>query len=77
MKLTKTFLEDEIKNVQYHNFPNSLTTVCMITLKNNYDVIGFSSCIDSSIFDKDLGEQYSYENAFEKLWDLYAFKFKK
>lgn len=53
-----------------------LVTICIIILKSGFKVEGVSACVDPAKYDKALGEQYSYENAFEKLWQLEGYKLK-
>jgi hypothetical protein len=41
-----------------------------MTMVNGYVVLGTSACADPTMFNKALGEQYSYADAIEKLWPL-------
>lgn len=47
-----------------------LVTICMIILDNGFKAEGVNACIDPTRYNKETGEQYAYENAFEKLWQL-------
>ena len=85
-KITKEHLESIIKEVNYINPGVSLGhtnhdlnrfTSCFLTLKNGFIVEGFSSCVSLSNYSKELGEQYSYEDAFKKLWLLEGYLLKE
>lgn len=59
--------------VQYHVFPGSNTTVCLLTLKNGYTVTGEASCVDPANFDEEIGREVAFKNARSKLWPLLGF----
>lgn len=65
-----------IESIQYHVFPGTTLTICCITLKNGYSVIGKSACAIPADFNKELGEEYSYEDALKVLWELEAYAYK-
>ena len=59
--------------VQYHVFPGSNTTVCLLTLKNGYTVTGESACVDPANFDEEIGREVAFKDARNKLWPLLGF----
>ena len=61
-------VEAAIKKVTFTILPNNRTTVCQITLDNGFTLEGSTACVSDEKFDKELGEQYSYKRAFEKVW---------
>lgn len=71
-KLTKEFLESEIDKVEYNRFGET-NTHCTITTKSGFTFTGESACVDPNNYNKELGEKYAYENAFEKMWTPYGF----
>ena len=71
-KLTKEFLESEIKEVQYQRLSGTVTH-CTIVTKSGFTFTGESACVDPNNYNKELGEKYAYENAFEKMWMPYGF----
>jgi hypothetical protein len=71
--ITEDSLEKIIKKEDYH-FVGKKTTVCLLTLENGFEIIGFSACVDASNFDKEIGMKESYKNAFDKLWQLEGYK---
>lgn len=52
-------------------------TLCFITMRGGFVVTGQSSCIDTKDFDKQLGEDYAYQDAFNKIWELEAYRIKE
>ena len=80
-KVTKEFIDSQIKHVQYVRIPDTTVTVCAITVAgretaHGFTVTGTSACIDPSAFDEELGQQYAYEDAYKKFRDYYGFMFK-
>ena len=69
-KVTMQYMQDRIKHVTYAVLPETTTTICIMTMVNGYVVLGTSACADPAMFNKALGEQYSYADAIEKLWPL-------
>ena len=70
--LTKKDLIRHIVKHEYHDMGKK-TTVCLLTLDNGFEVVGTSSCIDPKNYDQRTGAAIAYENAVEKLWELYWF----
>ena len=71
-KLTKEFLESEIDTVEYNRFGDT-NTHCTIKTKSGFSFTGESACVDPNNYNKELGEKYAYENAFNKMWTPYGF----
>lgn len=74
--VTEQAITESIQESQYYHFPDTTCTVCCLTLRNGYTVIGNSACINPEDFDLDLGRKYAYEDALRKVWDLLAFQLK-
>lgn len=70
MKLTEEDINDVIADVNYIQPPNTTTTICLLTLQNGFVVIGKSACVDSTEFDRSLGESLALDDAVEKVWEL-------
>ena len=68
---------DPTVQVQYHVFPGSNTTVCLLTLKNGYTVTGESACVDPANFDEEIGREVAFKDARNKLWPLLGFSLKE
>lgn len=60
----------KVKEVSYTFLADGRTTVCQITMENGFTVLGSSSCVDARNFNVADGQKYSYENAFNKTWEL-------
>lgn len=74
-RLTPDLIDATIVAEQYHVFPGSpgegpRFTACLLTLRNGYQVIGESSCVDPRNFDADLGKKIARDNARGKIWAL-------
>ena len=67
-KVTKEALLAKIAAVDYVVMPDGRTTVCQLTMQNGFTVRGESSCVSVENFNKELGEKYAYEKAFDAAW---------
>jgi hypothetical protein len=63
-------MQNKMANVAYHVLPATTLTVCVITMRNGYTVLGHSACADPANFNVALGEKYAYEAAVNQLWSL-------
>lgn len=77
IRVTKESIEAKITEVRYIVIPETTVTICIITLQNGYSVRGESACVDPANFNKELGEKYSYEDAFKKIWPLEGYLLKE
>lgn len=68
-KVTKDGITAKIKKVKYARVSEKFTH-CIITLKNGFEVTGESACVDPANYNQDIGEQFAYDNAFDKIWML-------
>lgn len=68
--ITPDVIEDQISEEAYYVFPGTTVTVCLLTLKNTYSVIGESVCPDPRIYNKELGKKKARDNAKNKLFSL-------
>jgi len=69
-RITPADIENAIASEQYHVFPSSTFTACLLTLKNGYTVIGESACASPENFNVDIGRKIARENAKNKIWAL-------
>lgn len=74
MNITKEHLESLVANKKF--FLDDTLTICVITLKNNFKIVGTSSVLSDENFNKEIGEKIAYENAFEKIWELEGYRLK-
>lgn len=73
-RVTLQELEAAIKGETYTVLPDGKTTICQLTLDNNFTVEGFSACVSIENFDTELGKKYSRERAISKLWEFMGFR---
>ncbi len=69
-KLTVEDIESKIKDKKFTVLEDGKTTICNIYLENGFTVRGESSCVDPVNFNKQIGEEISFENAKDKIWVL-------
>lgn len=69
-KVTPEHLESIIVRAEYYQVPDTLLIICTLVLKNGFTVTGESACVSPENFIKEVGQQYAYRNAFQKLWPL-------
>ena len=67
-KVTREHLGMRIAAADYVVMPDGRTTVCQLTMQNGFTVRGESSCVSAENFNKELGEKYAYEKAFDAAW---------
>lgn len=67
-KITPAIIEAAIVKEDYHVFPGTTLTLCLLTLKNGFTVTGESACADPANFKEDVGRTYARKQAIEKLW---------
>jgi len=75
-KIEKEDLDKAIVSTDYHVFPGSCLTVCVLTLFNGFTVTGESACADPGNFKEDIGRALAYRNAKDKIWSLLGFQLK-
>lgn len=68
-RLTLEYLESLIVDTQYQRFGET-TTVCALTLKSGFVLVGKSACISADIFDEEKGREIARADAINKLWEL-------
>ena len=69
-RVTPERLDEVIVSEQYHVFPNTTFTACLLTLANGYTVLGESACASPENFNADLGRKIARDNAKNKIWSL-------
>ncbi|WP_239660992.1 Gp49 family protein [Haemophilus influenzae] len=74
-KLTTKYLNSLVDNVEYVH--QGLLTICTITLKNGFQLVGTSACVSKDNYNVQIGRNIAYENAFAKLWELEGYALKK
>lgn len=70
-------IDEAIKEVAFYVFPNTLLTVCCLTLQNGYNVTGESACASPENFNQEIGEKVAFDNARNKIWALEGYLLKQ
>lgn len=63
-------IDAAIVDEKYHVFDGTTLTVCCLTLRNGYTVVGESAAASPDNFDKEIGRKIARENARNKIWAL-------
>lgn len=69
-RLTPQHIDEQIVNEAFYVFPGTTLTVCALTLKNGFHVVGESAAASPENFDEALGKKISRDNARNKIWAL-------
>ena len=69
-RLTPQHIDDTIKSEAYYVFPGTTMTVCALTLRNGFQVIGESAAASPENFNEEIGRKIARDNARNKIWAL-------
>jgi len=69
-RLTPHDINKVIVGKTFTILPSGKCTVCELTLENGFTIRGESSCVSKENFDIKIGEDISFENARNKIWEL-------
>jgi hypothetical protein len=75
--LTADDIAQIVVKADYFLFPETTLTVCCLTLKNGFAVIGESACADPMNFDAAVGRSIANKNAMDKVWQLEGYRLKQ
>lgn len=75
-RITPEMITGLIIKSEYHKLTDVLT-VCVLTLKNGFTVTGESACASPENYNKELGDNISYNNARDKIWVLEGYLLKE
>ena len=76
-RLTPDLIDNVIIKTDYHLFPGTCFTVCLLTLKNGFNVVGESACVSPEYFDEEIGRDVAFNNARDKIWLLEGYLLKE
>ena len=76
-RLTPELIDEIITDEDYYVFPKTQTTVCLLTLKNGFTVLGESACASPENFNEELGKKIARGNARDKIWMLEGYLLKQ
>ena len=69
-RLTPAHIDQAIVSEAFHVFPGTTTTICALTLRNGFVVLGEAACASPENFDAEIGQRIARENARAKIWAL-------
>jgi Phage protein (N4 Gp49/phage Sf6 gene 66) family len=69
-RLTPALIDATITGEAFHVFPGTTLTVCALTLRNGFVVVGESAAASPANFDAELGKKIARDNARNKIWAL-------
>ena len=72
-RVTLDALKANIVKEEFHVFPGSQLTVCVLTLLNGFTVTGESACADPTMFNEEIVQKIARENAERKIWPLMGY----
>ena len=72
--VTKEMVDDEILSAQYYQFDGTTVTVCCVTLKNGFTLVGKSACANPDNFERALGESLAFEDARQQCFAFLGFR---
>ena len=76
-RITLEDIENSVVAEAYYIFPDTTVTICLLTLKNGFNVMGESACASPENFDKAVGRKVSLANAKSKIWVLEGYLLKE
>ncbi|MBS1065944.1 Gp49 family protein [Gluconobacter kondonii] len=76
-RLTPALIDRKIVDEQYHVFPGTTLTVCVLHLENGFTVTGESACASPENFDEEIGRKIARGNAREKIWQLEGYSLRE
>lgn len=69
-RLTPEHIDAQILTEQFYVFPGTSLTVCALTLKNGFHVVGESAPASPENFDEAIGRKIARDHARNKIWAL-------
>ena len=73
IKVTEEMIDEWIKDTDFLRLQGTTTTICQLTLKNGFVVIGTSACMDPTNFNESMGRKIAFKDAKDKCWELLGF----
>ena len=70
--VTQEEVDQSIKIQSFHKMGEK-TTVCLTTMKNGFEIVTSSSCVNPEDFDMQLGCEIARKRAIDKVWELLGF----
>lgn len=75
-RVTSQEVDDQVMRAEFHRFEGTTTTVCLMTLRNGFTVVGQSACASPENFDAKIGQGLAYTDARNQVWNLQGYLLK-
>lgn len=73
MRITKEEeVEAHIETVEYQKVGTKLT-MAFARLKNGFELIVYSGCVDPENYSQEIGEKVAYDRLVDKVWELMGY----
>lgn len=69
-RVTLDHINATIVGEDYYVFPGTTVTVCLLKLRNGFNVVDHSACVSPANFDAELGRKIARERAVNQIWAL-------
>lgn len=69
-RITSERIDGVVDSAQYLGPFNGRLTICILTLRNGYMVIGESCCVSRENYVESLGQKLAHDDARDKIWAL-------
>lgn len=69
-RLGPAMIDAAILAEQFHVFPGTTMTVCALTLRNGFVVVGESAAASPENFNEEIGRKIARDHARDKIWAL-------
>ena len=69
-RITAELIDSKIQAEQFHVFPGTTMTVCLLTLENGYHTVGYSASASAENFDVEIGRKLARDHARSEIWRL-------
>lgn len=73
-RVTPEDVDNFITHADYHVFERTCLTVCCLTLKNNFTVVGHSACASPENFNAELGRKLAFDKARQQVFAFLGFE---
>ncbi len=74
LRLNPSHIDGQIAAEQYHVFDGTALTVCALTLKNGFQVVGKSALASPANFDAELSKKIARDDARNQIWMLEGYR---
>ena len=74
--ITDAHVENSIESENYLRLPGTNVTICCITMRNGFTVIGQAHCVSAENFDRLVGQNIARRDATNQIWGYLGYVLK-